>query len=240
VVKANATFTSGTTYNPANWTLSATYIPATAKGAASGVATLDAGTLVPVAQIPNLAATYGPTSLTGAYASRPAFGTVKTGTLYYATDTLEAYRATGTAGSAATAWAVVGSGGTELAYTEALTTFSLVTPSNSTGTDVPSLAITFTPGERPVKLEFGALLNIKATPGEAVLRIVQGTTTIKEGHYVSPNTGMYTEAYMSIRKSLTPGTPVTYKIQALGGTTSVSYDIMGAATWPMWIRASTL
>jgi len=52
VVSATATHTSGSTYNPANWTLSSTFLASDEKAAASGLASLDSGTKVPIAQIP--------------------------------------------------------------------------------------------------------------------------------------------------------------------------------------------
>lgn len=174
-------------------------------------------------------------STTGTYSARPAATSLQTGALYFATDTLETYRATGTAGSAATSWAVVGPGGSELAYAESLTTFAVT---STTPVDVTGLTITFTPGERPVKLEFGALLNIKATPGEAIIRIMDGTTSLREIHSVSPNTAYYVDCYGSLRKSFTAGTSKTLKIMALKAT--ANFDIAGGAEWPMWIRASTL
>lgn len=174
---------------------------------------------------------------TGTYSARPAATTVLTGTLYFATDTLETYRATGTAGSLATSWTVVGPGGNELAYAESLTTYSVT---STTAADVPGLTITFIPGERPVKLEFGALMNIKGTPGECVVRIMDGTTVVKEMHFVSPSASMYVEAYGSIRKTYTAGTSKTLKIQAVQSGAPVTTDIVGSATWPLWMRASTL
>jgi hypothetical protein len=63
IVSATTSFTSGTTYSAANWTLSPTFlltsasanfVAVTAKGAANGVATLDSGTHIPLAQIPTI------------------------------------------------------------------------------------------------------------------------------------------------------------------------------------------
>lgn len=52
VVKALAAHTSGTTFNPSNWSLSGTFVQTAAKGAANGVAGLDGSARVPVAQMP--------------------------------------------------------------------------------------------------------------------------------------------------------------------------------------------
>lgn len=177
------------------------------------------------------------TSTTGTYASRPSAGSVMTGSLYYATDTLETYRATGS-GGLATSWTVVPTGSAELAYAQSTTTFSIT---SGTPVDVTGLTITFTPGERPIKLEFGGLIRINTTPGEGIVRIMDGSTTVKEAHFTSPNSSYFTEAYTSIRKSgLTAGTSKTYKIQALESSSLNAFDIVGNAQWPMWIRASTL
>ncbi|WP_160665324.1 hypothetical protein [Pseudarthrobacter sp. ATCC 49987] len=211
-------------------------VPATAKGAANGVPTLDGTTKIPAAQLPDQSASYAPLTLAGAYAARPAFGTVKAGTVFYATDTLETYRAAGTPGAAATAWVVVGPGGNDLAYAESLTSVDIV---SQTAADIPGLTITFTPGERPVWIEFGALVNIKGTPGEVVFRIMDGATVVKEIHAESAKTSYYTEAGGKVRKSYPAGVAKTLKVVGLQTIEPVVTTVAGASTWPQWLKATT-
>jgi hypothetical protein len=76
-----------------------------------------------------------PPPSSGTYASRPSATTVLTGTLYYATDTKETYRATGTNGVNATSWTVIPAGGTELDYAERTTDFALPAGNRLVGGD---------------------------------------------------------------------------------------------------------
>lgn len=59
LVKCTTAHTSGSSYSMTNWAYSATFVQTSSKGAANGVAGLDATGLVPVAQLPTSTADYG-------------------------------------------------------------------------------------------------------------------------------------------------------------------------------------
>ena len=54
------------------------YVPVTEKGAPSGVAALDSGAKIPSSQLPDLSATYAPTTGSSSYAPRLARSAAKT------------------------------------------------------------------------------------------------------------------------------------------------------------------
>lgn len=141
----------------------AALLPATARGAANGVASLDAAGKVPAGQVP------APTDA-GTLVARPAAAGLVDGALYYATDTGETYR------NDNGAWALVGKGGF-LGSAKLATTFET---SAIELTDVPGLAVTFVAGSGPVKITFSGEANSTVTNGRVVGAVYVGTSDI--GH----------------------------------------------------------
>lgn len=175
----------------------------------------------------NLAA--APLSLTGTYAARPAANTVSAGTFYIPSDVPEQYR------SNATVWSVVGSGGSEIGYTEL--TSSPAGTTSTTPVDVPGLTTTFVVGERPIIIRFDAFMrNITAGAYCWGHLVLDGTVKRTFGGVYTAFTGVGTGVRIA---GLTPGSTHTAKIQysapAGGGTTLVE----ATATYPAGIQVVT-
>lgn len=188
--------------------------------------------------------TAGAVHLAGLYSARPAFATVKAGTIYYATDAQEVYRATGVAGSNATGWAVYGPGGAETGYAEVISGGPFNNP-NITYSAVPGCTITITHGERPVLLTAQALVTGSLTPSEVILGIFDGATQIAESHADPATNLMYAQVAFSKRVSaVTAGTVKTYTLQFRNGGTTPGTGGTAAmavsATFPASIQARTL
>lgn len=201
-------------------------VAVTSVGAAGGVATLDGAGDVPLAQIPDLSASYAtvavaagkaPLSLTGIYASRPAATAVPSGTVYYCTNIAEQYRSDGTT------WTVVGSGGNELGYAQIVTPFSTT---STTPVPVTGLTSTFVVGERPISLRFtGWMRNVTSGAYCWGYITLDGTVVRKCGGAYST----YWTADAAVRISgLTPGSTHTLTMQLAAplalGTSTIECD----------------
>lgn len=129
-------------------------VAVTEKGAANGVATLDAGSKIPNTQLPA-------PSGSGNLSARPAADTVPEGFTYYALDTRETYRRNGAA------WVSVGKGGR-------LGSASIVTTFETTSTalvDVTGLAVTFTAGSGIAKITLSGEASQTVNDGSVILVI---------------------------------------------------------------------
>lgn len=176
-------------------------------------------------------ATYAPVNLTGTYAARPAANTVPVGSVYYCTNIPESYRSDGSA------WSVLPSGGTELAYATRATDF--VTTS-TTAVDIDGLTTTFIVGERPVILHFGGVVkNSLSGAYSLVLLVLDGTQVGAAGGPLGANDAFEAKERSVRISGLTPGSTHTFKARTAsfigGGTTTVS----SAATNPMAIWVAT-
>lgn len=182
--------------------------------------------------------------LSGLYSARPAFSAVKAGTVYYATDVQEIYRASGVAGAAGTAWVPFGPGGAEVGYAQ--TSTATTTPSDGTIVDIAGLSITVVHGERPLMLEFQGIINASGagTVGSAAAGLVDvtaGNVRLAEGHVFTMQSNVYSTLKMATRISgVTPGTTKTYKatINRTAAATG-TVTVLASATYPPYIRAVT-
>ena len=168
----------------------------------------------------------------GTYATRPAANTVPAGTRFYATDVQEEYRSNGSA------WAVIGSGGNELAYAQITAEFA---SSTASAVDVPGLSVSWVAGERPVYLEFSGLMRCGSSTPLAWARMILGASTLVgvAGTTATGNASVHRAVRLT---GLTPGTSYTAKLRLdlPGGTTGVSSGAINAgATNPASLRVVT-
>ena len=184
-------------------------LDASEKGATNGVASLVAGK-VPVAQLPATTPTY-----TGTYAARPAAATYQAGTLYYATDTLELYRTTGSA------WVVFGAAGNELAFTRIDPSVPMFETTSTAYVDVPGLSINVTAGERPFTVKFQCAGAADAPSPVKYALYVGGVLRHEFDFRVSGIDEWETFTGEYAMRGLTPGTSYVAKImvKAWTGTT---------------------
>jgi hypothetical protein len=125
------------------------------------------------------------------------------------------------------AWTVIPSGGTELAYAQIT---SNQTTSNGVGSpaDITGLSVTVTVGERPLIFTFNGALSNNTSNNIAVVFLVVDGTIEASAAYQSPTSGASLMVYREFRVTgLTPGTSHTFKAQfsqAIGGTATVYGD----------------
>lgn len=172
----------------------------------------------------------------GLYAARPLASAAGIGYVYYATNTLEAYRSNGAA------WVVVGSGGSELGYSEISTAF---TTSSTSLVDVTGLSFSVTVGERPLILEFEGHVQNSGGTAKAAIFGLMANAVLQQGEkvfWIASGTNFQT-AYARARiaaGALTPGTAYAFKLQMRADITSGgTAQIYGDATWRSWIRLVT-
>lgn len=160
----------------------------------------------------------------GLYSSRPSASSFS-GIEYYSTDTKERYLAQGSS------WLVLPSGGTELGYAQRTTPFNTSSP---TAVDIPGMSLTYMAGENPCVVEFGATLRIPS--GNGLLMLYVDGVQISQ-IFTDPN-GYNTRSRISRVIGKTPGQIVSVKLMALAAP-SASFDIFGAETDPIYLRACT-
>lgn len=185
------------------------YLQVTQRAAVNGVASLDAAGKVPTAQLP---ASQVGTSLMGTYAQRPSATTTAAGTIYYATDTMESYRCSGTA------WAVIAAG-SELGSAELRTIVNTLN-TNGSWIDVPGMAVTFIAPERPIKVELTADVCVTVGNTNAQLRLlINNTVSMTELSAWQPYAYKWDTRSTKVRwTGLVTGNPHTVKLQAKGDT----------------------
>lgn len=181
-----------------------------------------------------------PTPKRGTYASRPAASTVKTGTVYYATDTLEQYLALGTDGANATSWWVVPSGGAELNRATRTTTFNVT--AGTAWISVPSTSFSIVMPERPVLLTGRAVVKFEDVTADPTIGIFDVTGTATELDQAHPgqsaNVEDFGHAYAQAELTGTPGTARTFELRALQRA-GVAWSLPAAPTFPITLRAQT-
>lgn len=179
----------------------------------------------------------------GTYAARPAASAVTTGTLYFATDAQEVYRATGTVGQAATSWTPVPTGGTELGYVERTSNFVSAVGSGSADQDVTSLVLTVpVVGERPIEVEAYLLCTSSTANAEITARIYSGATggtNLAEDHGSSPGSSQFTRLRPVARVVPTAGSSVTYRVTIVP-TNGSTATVAGSTAFRAWLRVKTL
>jgi len=140
---------------------------------------------------------------TGLYSARPS-ASGNSGLIYYATDVRETYRSNGTA------WSVIGGAGNELGYAERSSTF---TTTSLTLVDVPGMSITFTAGERPVSINYGATLRNQLSGEFTRLALVLDGSPV--GQLLTQSTLYYGLSRQFRPSAFTPGTSHVAKLQVL-------------------------
>lgn len=179
----------------------------------------------------NLVAQFATVNLAGTYAARPAANTVPAKTMYFCTDIPETYLSNGTS------WAVVGSGGSELA-SATLAANDIKSTTSTAYVDVPGMSVSFVVGERPIKLECQTeLSNTAATNLVQVAFIVNGTQIGQFGTAM-PYANATLSFHDTARKGgLTPGSTVTAKLQYI---VSAGTGKFGSAFTPSIFQVVTL
>ncbi len=173
---------------------------------------------------------YAPVSLSGMYAARPAATAVPARTIYYATDVPEQYRSNGTV------WSVVGSGGSELGYTQITSTGVAQGP---TAAAVPALSVTFVAGERPAVAEFASLFQVASTGVYVIATIKLGTDSVGSSRLSTTVASQYVSLARAARLTgLTPGASYTVTVQV--STDSGTVTPFASATNPIWLQVRTL
>lgn len=183
------------------------------------------------------AAGVGAQNLYGLYSARPVATSVAPSTVYYASDTQEAYRSNGTV------WQVVGSGGSELGYAELTSVF---VPGTTVGTeyDVTGLNVTITVPERPILLMTGGIVGNFGN-GDGVIRVKNidtGAVEFEQHINTSASVSTFVEMFAQRRISgRTPGSTLRLKIIMVGKTIGggQSWSINGNAAYPAWLRVVT-
>lgn len=164
-------------------------------------------------------------SRSGTYAARPTAATAGAGVMYAATDVPEMYLSNGTS------WQVVGSGGNELGAAQ-------ITASQSTTggskVDVPGMAVTFVAGERPVWMQLDADIKSSVTGAVVVAYLVLDNVVVQAGSGFGTS---FTTMSKGVRKTFTPGTTHTVRIQMDGGGT---LTMLGGTDTPSTLLVRTL
>lgn len=167
-------------------------------------------------------------NLYGTYADRPAAAAGNAGALYYASDTLECYRSTGSA------WVLVGRGGAELGHAERTTPF---TTGSNPFVDVPGLAVDYVAGEGAAFVSFGATGKVSAAGPTGVVGIFVDGTQMAQILYTNST---YLTMSMGVRVSgKTPGTTVQVRVRARQTGSGTSFDLIGDSADRCFVRAVT-
>lgn len=164
-------------------------------------------------------------NLYGTYSARPAATSVKIGAIYYASDTMESYRSTGSA------WALVGRGGAELGHAERTTAYSTT---SDVFADVPGLAVDFVAGEGSAFASFGATgkTSSSSTPGVGAI-FVDGVQFAQILYTYNNFLTMSTGVRISGK---TPGSTVAVRIRARVAGVGPTFDIFGDPTDRCFLR----
>lgn len=216
---------SGTAYT--DWTIVVSGSPGpqgtTGQGVPTGGAT---GAVLQKTSATNYATswTLPAKNLSGTYAARPTSVSVPDGSVYYCTNIPEQYLSSGST------WLVVGSGGNELGSA------AITTPQSTTGgtkVDVPGLAFTFIAGERPVEIRLDC--DLKSSTVSAAIGYILVDNVVVQA--VGATGSSYTSMSKSVRKTYTPGSSHTVKVQMDGGGT---LTMLGGTDTPSILYAKTL
>lgn len=175
-------------------------------------------------------------SLYGLYSARPAVATVKPGTIYACSDTLELFIASGGV------WRVTGSGGNTVVSGRTLTDFTNNGTVNNTAAIIPGLNLSFTAGERPLTVRFSATIGHSNGGGTFGGSIFFDGAEIAGFGGVMPGTGAGTFYRDSSREVdlgvLTPGTTHTVSARAWAASAG-TVSVFGSSSAPALLKVVT-
>lgn len=167
-------------------------------------------------------------NLYGTYAARPAASSANSGSLYYASDTLECYRSTGSA------WLLLGRGGAELGHAERTTPYSTTSTAFA---DIPGLAVDYVAGEGAAFVLFGGTGRTSSAAVAGVGGIfVDG---VQMGQILYTSTPFLTMS-MGVRISgKAPGSTVSVRIRGRIATAGQTFDLFGDPADRPFVRVVT-
>lgn len=158
-------------------------------------------------------------NLYGTYADRPAAAAGNAGALYFASNTLECYRSTGSA------WVLVGRGGAELGHAERTTPYSTTV---NTFADVPGLAVDYVAGEGATYVTYGATARTLSAGNTGVLALFVDGTQVGQVLY---NVAAFLTQSSGVRISgKTPGATVQVRVRARQANAPTEFNLFGDAT----------
>lgn len=166
-------------------------------------------------------------NLYGTYAARPAASAVKTGALYFASDTLECYRSTGSA------WALVGRGGAELGSSERTTPYSTT---STTFADIPGLAVDYIAGEGAAFANFCGTGKTNSSQASVGAIFVDG---VQCSQILYTNTAYLTLSSGFRIAGKTPGTTVSVRIRGRVSAAATQFDLFGDTADRPFLRVVT-
>lgn len=172
------------------------------KGAANGVATLDATGKVPVSQIPGAQIP----SFSGNFVDRPAADAVVNGSVYYSIDTVEIYRSNGTF------WQLVNGAG----YAASAEITAQWTTNAVDLVDIPGLATAFVAGSGNTKITLSGEASHSTADGRIFLVIeINGTDYGHVALHFSAPDRYKTFSRTVMARNLVPGSYNTIKVRGM-------------------------
>lgn len=167
-------------------------------------------------------------NLYGTYAARPAAAAGNAGALYYASDTLECYRSTGSA------WALVGRGGAELGHAERTTPYSTTV---NTFADVPGLSIDYVAGEGAAFATYGGTAQTFTNGNTGVLALFVDGAQV--GQILYNSTFFATQSSGFRISGKTPGATVQVRVRARQANAPTEFKLYGDSADRPFIRVVT-
>ena len=168
-----------------------------------------------------------PQNLYGTYADRPAAGSVSVSALYFASDTMECYRSTGSA------WVLTGRGGAELGHAERTTPYSTTA---NIFEDIPGLAVNYIAGE-------GAAFASFCGTGKTNTSLPSVSAIFVDGEQCSQI--LYTNTnYLTLSSGFritgkAPGTPVSVRIRGRASSVGTQFNLFGDVADRPFLRVVT-
>lgn len=214
-----------------------------------------AAALAPYVTVEQVATTGGLTGtapMLGRYATRPAAGAVMTGVTFYATDVLQGYLATGTAGQPATAWWPLPASGVELAAARREAGFTINAAPSSTGVFTQTVfgtQVGFLMPEAPVMLTGRAIVQMAfaitdanyTDPPLAIVDITDANNPVllDEAHPGAVETSAdFRHALTMARVTGPPGQFRAFELRGIQRSAG-AWSIRGSATFPITLEAVT-